>query len=182
VNRVVITQVDDCCIQNNLRSARVVLNGQPVTSACGKFVRATSCGPPPAVVDAFPIFDNELDGPDRVDSVLVVFDRPVEQTSAENVEHYALGSEAVIAGAHRLDAPEDDRVVLEIHGGLTDGAVEEITVSGVRSLDNDRPLPAPVTLKFRNGVLELDDIDAPDPDALVNDGCVDRSRFSDGER
>lgn len=30
VNRVVVTQVDDCCSENNLRSAIVVLNGSPV--------------------------------------------------------------------------------------------------------------------------------------------------------
>jgi hypothetical protein len=30
INRVVVTQVDDCCSENNLRSAVVVLNGEPV--------------------------------------------------------------------------------------------------------------------------------------------------------
>lgn len=33
INRVVITQVDDCCSENNLRSAKVVLNGEIVTAA-----------------------------------------------------------------------------------------------------------------------------------------------------
>jgi hypothetical protein len=33
LNRVVITQVDDCCSENNLRSAKVVLNGEVVTAA-----------------------------------------------------------------------------------------------------------------------------------------------------
>jgi hypothetical protein len=33
INRVVITQVDDCCSENNLRSAVVVLNGEVVTPA-----------------------------------------------------------------------------------------------------------------------------------------------------
>jgi hypothetical protein len=33
-NRVVVTQVDDCCIENNLRSAVVVLNGQVVHTGC----------------------------------------------------------------------------------------------------------------------------------------------------
>lgn len=33
VNRVVITQVDDCCVENNLREAIVVLNGEVVTAA-----------------------------------------------------------------------------------------------------------------------------------------------------
>lgn len=32
VNRVVITQVDDCCRENNLRSAIVVLNGTPIVT------------------------------------------------------------------------------------------------------------------------------------------------------
>jgi len=31
INRVVITQVDDCCSSNNLRSAQVLLNEQVVT-------------------------------------------------------------------------------------------------------------------------------------------------------
>jgi len=35
VNRVVITQVDDCCCENYLREARVVLNGQEVPPRCG---------------------------------------------------------------------------------------------------------------------------------------------------
>lgn len=30
INRVVVTQVDDCCVENNLRSAVVVLNGEIV--------------------------------------------------------------------------------------------------------------------------------------------------------
>jgi hypothetical protein len=34
VNRVVVTQVDDCCVQNNLRSAVVVLNGVVVHTGC----------------------------------------------------------------------------------------------------------------------------------------------------
>jgi hypothetical protein len=34
VNRVVVTQVDDCCSENNLRSAAVVLNGQVVHTGC----------------------------------------------------------------------------------------------------------------------------------------------------
>ena len=33
VNRVVITQVDDCCSANNLQRADVVLNGEIVTAA-----------------------------------------------------------------------------------------------------------------------------------------------------
>ena len=33
INRVVVTQVDDCCVENNLNSAIVVLNGEPVTPA-----------------------------------------------------------------------------------------------------------------------------------------------------
>ncbi len=40
INRVVITQVDDCCIENHLQSAKVVLNGQVVSTAC---TSAASC-------------------------------------------------------------------------------------------------------------------------------------------
>ena len=34
LNRVVITQVDDCCVENHLQSAAVVLNGEVVSTAC----------------------------------------------------------------------------------------------------------------------------------------------------
>ncbi|EAU69436.1 hypothetical protein STIAU_3662 [Stigmatella aurantiaca DW4/3-1] len=34
INRVVVTQVDDCCSENNLDSAIVVLNGEPVGADC----------------------------------------------------------------------------------------------------------------------------------------------------
>ncbi len=176
VNRVVITQVDDCCIENNLRSAIVVLNGRAVTTECATFVREGSCTPP-AAVDAFPIFDNDLEGPDRVDSVMVVFDRPVEKTSAEDVENYGLESDGIIDGVHRLDAPDDDRVVLQIRNGRPDGAGEVLTAIGIRSLEGNHAMHTAAHRAFVNGVLGLDDIDAPDPDALDNDGCVDRSRF-----
>jgi hypothetical protein len=33
INRVVVTQVDDCCVENNLNSAIVVLNGEIVVDA-----------------------------------------------------------------------------------------------------------------------------------------------------
>ena len=177
VNRVVITQVDDCCIENNLRSAVVVLNGQAVTTECGKFVRVSPCGSPPAAIDAFPIFDNDLAGHDREDSLMVVFDRPVERTSAENVDNYSLASEGAIDGARRLDAPKDDRVVLLIRNQRPDGFPEAITVRGIQSLEGASVMSTPQTLSFFNGVLELDKVDAPDPAALAGEGCEDRSRF-----
>lgn len=34
VNRVVVTQVDDCCVENNLHSAVVVLNGEVIDTGC----------------------------------------------------------------------------------------------------------------------------------------------------
>lgn len=177
VNRVVITQVDDCCIENNLRSAIVVLNGQTVATECGKFVRVNACGTPPSVVDAFPIFDNDLEGSDRRDSVMVVFDQPVEKASAEQVEHYFLDSEGSIDSAQRLDAPDDNRVVLQIRNQLPDGLSEAITVSGIRSLEGGNLMPTSMKRTFYNGVLELDKIDLPDPQALAGDVCEDRSRF-----
>src|SRR4029078_12534603 len=46
---------------------------------------------PPTALDAFPIYDNDQPGGGRLDSVMVVFDRAVEKTSAENAANYALG-------------------------------------------------------------------------------------------
>ncbi|MFI5371618.1 MAG: hypothetical protein ACHQ52_08675 [Candidatus Eisenbacteria bacterium] len=135
-------------------------------------------GTPPVALDAFPTYDNDLTGASRLDSVVVVFDRPVEKTSAENTTHYSLASLGTIDGARRLDAPDDDRVVLQVHNGLNDGDHESITVKDVASLADGTPMAAPKTLGFLNGVLELEKIQAPDPGALAGSPCEDRSRFS----
>ena len=134
-------------------------------------------GTPPLAQDAFPIFDNDLTGSGRVDSVEVVFDRAVEKTSAENAGNYSL-STGTVDGAHRLDAPEDNRVVLQIHDALADGAPEALTIQGVMSLADGTPMVAPQTFQFLNGVLELEEVRAPDPTALAGNPCVDRSSFS----
>jgi hypothetical protein len=135
-------------------------------------------GSPPSALDAFPIFDNDLAGGARRDSVMVVFDRPVEKTSAETAGNYALASLRTIGGAHRLDAPNDNRVVLEIQGARNDGDVESITVSGVKSLAEGTPMGAPQTLSFFNGVLALENVKTPAPASLAGDPCEDRSRYS----
>lgn len=135
-------------------------------------------GAPPHASDAFPIYDNDQPGPARIDSIMVVFDRPVEKASAEDVANYALASHGAIDGAHRLDAPADDRVVLKIRNGLDDGALEGITVDHVKSLDPGTPMFTPNTLQFFNGVLEPEVVDVPDAAALAGNPCDDRSRFS----
>ena len=114
---------------DNVTMTSTDMNGQTVTTECGRFVRVSPCGSPPAAIDAFPIFDNDLAGPDRRDSIVVVFDRPVEKTSAEGVANYFLDSDGEIDGARRLDAPEDNRVVLQIRNEQPDGFPEAITVS-----------------------------------------------------
>ena len=134
-------------------------------------------GSPPLALDAFPIFDNDLIGPGRVDSVVVVFDRAVEKASAENAGNYALAS-GTVDGAHRLDAPDDNRVALLIHDGLPDGTAEALTVANVASLADGTPMVAPQTFQFLNGVLELEEVRAPDPTGLAGSPCVDESRYS----
>ena len=133
---------------------------------------------PPNVTDAFPIFDNDTPGPSRLDSIMVVFDRAVEKSSAENTNNYALGSMGTVSGAHRLDAPDDNRVVLEIHNGLGDGDAESVTVSGVVGLANGLPMSGAQERDFFNGVLSPAMVQAPDPIYLAGDVCQDRSRFA----
>jgi len=135
-------------------------------------------GTPPVATDAFPIFDNDLPGSARLDSVMVVFDRPVEKTSAETAGNYALASLRPIDGARRLDAPDANRVVLRIRNARNDGDPEVLTVSGVVSLADATPMAAPQSLGFFNGVLELEEVQAPDPTFLAGDPCQDRSRYS----
>jgi hypothetical protein len=137
-----------------------------------------SVGNPPLATDAFPIYDNDLPGSQRRDSVMVVFDRAVDKTSAENASNYALASLGTVDGAHRLDAPDDNRVVLQIRNGLNDGVTEALTVANVKSLSDGTPMSSPQTFSFLNGVLELDEIRSPDPTALAGNPCADRSRFS----
>jgi len=84
-------------------------------------------GHPPLALDAFPTFDNDLAGGLRLDSVMVVFDRPVQKTSAETVGNYSLTSLGIIDGARRLDAPDQNRVVLQIRNALSDGELEQRT-------------------------------------------------------
>lgn len=135
-------------------------------------------GTPPVATDAFPVFDNDLPGSQRLDSVMVVFDRPVEKTSAETAGNYSLASLGAIDGAHRLDAPDDNRVVLQIRNARNDGDPEVLTVSGVASLVDATPMAAPQSLSFLNGVIELEKVQAPDPAALAGEPCQDRSRYS----
>jgi hypothetical protein len=135
-------------------------------------------GFPPQASDAFPIYDNDLAGGARHDSVMVVFDRPVEVASAENVANYSLASGGTIDGIRRLDAPHDNRVVMLIRNGLPDGAPEGITVTGVKSLATGTPMAKPDTREFYNGVLALEMVNVPDPAALAGVPCEDRSRFS----
>jgi hypothetical protein len=135
-------------------------------------------GSPPVALDAFPIYDNDLPGPDRVDSVMVVFDRAVDKTTAENVANYSLAPPGIIDGAHRLDAPDDNRVVLRIRDGLDDGATMALTVMNVASLVDGTVMAGPQTFHFLNGVLELEKVQAPDPAFLAADPCQDRSRYA----
>ena len=135
-------------------------------------------GNAPLALDAFPTFDNDLLGGLRLDQVMLVFDRPVEKNSAENVASYSLASNGTIESAQRLDAPNDDRVVLQIRNALNDGDHEAVTVKDVASLVDGTPMGAPQTFDFLNGVLELEKVQAPDPALLASNPCEDRSRFS----
>jgi len=135
-------------------------------------------GTPPALADAFPTYDNDLHGSARLDSIMVVFDRPVDKTTAENPANYSLASLGAIDGAHRLDSPEDNRVVLQVHNGLNDGDPEAITVGGVKSLADGTSMLGPQTRGFLNGVIELESLQAPDPGFLSGTPCQDRSRFA----
>jgi hypothetical protein len=137
---------------------------------------------PPSIGDAFAIYDNDASGAARTDSVMVVFDRAVEKTSAETVGNYSLGSFRAITGAARLNAPQDNRVVLRISNstnGQSDGDNESITVSGVKGLANGLPMSSQ-TRPFQNGVMTIARIQAPDPgsNGLGASPCADRSAFA----
>ncbi len=120
---------------------------------------------PPNVIDAFPVSDA---------LVRVVFDRPVTQATAENVNNYSLASFGNVLSATLLAGSK--AVLVEIDNGLNHGDIETITVTNVQSTSGLNMTGAQ-NRTFVNGVLSIAEVQAPDPVGLGETPCHDRSRF-----
>ncbi len=120
---------------------------------------------PPSVTDAYPLEDN---------IIKVSFDRPVDPTTAQDVNNYSLGSFGSVNSA-TLEAGSR-AVDLNVTNGLAHGDLESVSVSGIKS-SSGITMQGLTTRTFVNGVLSLVEIQTPDPAFISGSPCEDRSRF-----
>lgn len=122
---------------------------------------------PPNLIDAYPVAENQ---------VRVVFDRNVTSGSATNTTNYTLGSFGSVDAAV-MDGT--DKAVLTITSGQVHGGLETVTAVNIAGLANGLIQTTPQTRTFVNGVLTCADVQAANPDSLVNGtACFDKSRFA----
>jgi len=121
---------------------------------------------PPNLADAFSVHD---------DTVRVVFDRAVEQTSAEDVANYSLASFGTINSATLVE-PGVVHLALDPGNALPDGTSETVTVSGVKDAAFNLPIITPQNRTFANGVMDIGQIQAADP-LFLGAPCEDRTAF-----
>ena len=86
-----------------------------------------------------------------------VFDNRLEETSAENIGNYYLGSEVAVLSA-TLD-PVGEQLVTLVTATQTGGTVEQLTVSGVKSKGGPT-MPQPQTYNFRGGLTPISMVQA----------------------
>ena len=124
---------------------------------------------PPTVTNAFFIRD---------DQILVTFDRPVTQASAENLANYSLGSFGSIDSA-RATPPGGTQVYVSITSGYLECTPGEVlTVNGVVSVSSGLPMTIAANMTMVTGVVPIHCIQDPDPVALGAVTCEDRSRYA----
>ncbi len=121
---------------------------------------------PPNLADAYSVHD---------DTIRVVFDRNVEQTSAEDVGNYSLASFGIINSATLVE-PNVVHLALDPGNNLPDGTAETVTVSGVKDAAFNLPIITPQDRSFANGVMAIGQIQAPDP-LFLGSPCEDRTAF-----
>jgi hypothetical protein len=127
----------------------------------------TASPAPPHLADAYSVHN---------DTIRVVFDRPVQQASAETPGNYTLLSGGTVNTATR--EANLNCVDLYITNGLIPGDNESVTVDHVISALSGDPMAGPETYNFYNGVIPLMTVRAPDPDSLLATPCQDRSLFA----
>jgi hypothetical protein len=123
----------------------------------------------PSLIDAIPIEDNTL---------RVVFDRPVTQTTAEDFNNnYSLLTGTVTAASQPV--PNGNVVNLTISGFPADGAAQSLTSEGIESVSSGLVSTAQ-TKNFFQGVETVASIQQPltGTGGLGGTPCEDRSRFA----
>jgi hypothetical protein len=126
---------------------------------------------PPGLAEAYPIEDNQL---------RLIFDRNVDEATAENAGNYALGSGIDGSTVDVATLVSPNVVVLDITSVRVDGDEETITSQNIGSATCPTCLSPSQTLGFINGVVPISMLQAADPDSLNGTPCNDRSRFAGG--
>ena len=121
---------------------------------------------PPNLADAFCIEDN---------TVRVIFDRPVTEATAEDINNYSLLSGQVDVATQTV--PNSGEVLLTISGFPADGSTQSLTAENVVSLSSGLGMGAQTT-NFAQGVMTVANIQQADPAGLLESPCVDRTRFA----
>lgn len=118
---------------------------------------------PPTMVEAHSIEDQRI---------RLVFDRGLDQATAETEGNYTLSSGSVVTAT----LASGSIVELDVSSPLGDGAVQSVTAQNIGSAVCPACLSAPQSIPFYNGVIAISQVQAPNPDSLGV--CVDRSRYS----
>lgn len=121
---------------------------------------------PPNLVDAFSVED---------DQIRVIYDRPVTEATAENVNNYSLLIGNVDSAVQ--STPNGDDVILTVSSYPSDGTANTVTAENIASLSSGLSM-SPQNKSFHHGVMTVGDIQAPDLTYLGGSPCEDRSRFA----
>ena len=123
---------------------------------------------PPSLVDAYAIEDN---------LIRLVFDRNLNEASAESTQHYSLSSFGSVNTATLEGGAPSRFVILNVTNGLSDGDIEDVTAENIFS-SSGLKMPASQSRTFANGVMRCTAVQKPSPAGLAEAPCHDRTRFS----
>lgn len=121
----------------------------------------------PAGLVAFPVGPNQIK---------VQFDRDVTMESAEEELNYQAGAAVQIVDA--MLGMDGRSAVLTVFDESGSGVLENLTVSGLVAADTTLTMTQPASFPFYSGVAPIPLVQSPDPVALGQPLCVDRSRFA----
>jgi hypothetical protein len=124
---------------------------------------------PPALVDAYPIAE---------DTLRLTFDLNVDVASAENEGNYTLLSVGSTVDHARVVGGSGQQVDLAITDVQARLSVEQITAVDIGAAAAPDILSSSQSLSFILGVLSCAEVQAPQPDSLLADPCLDKSRFA----
>jgi hypothetical protein len=126
---------------------------------------------PPNLTDAYPIAENQI---------RLQFDKNLHKASAENKANYKLASNlsGSTVNAAVLVGGAGSRVDLTITDVLPRLSLESIQSRNIGSATCPACLSTQQSQEFILGVLSIAEVQAPLPDSLIGEPCLDKSRFA----